>query len=662
MKNNKIPALTKLHPDFHIPGETKNVGAGLDGIEYAARLKEHQTDSVVVFAKCHYGYSYYPTKKGTVHPGLAKDLMHEVSIGAEKHGLECIAYYSVFLDTAAIKKNPQWRLQKTPQAEPRSDAKYEPVCVNSPYLEELMVPQINEVISSYKVSEMFFDTMSLFIPCYCPHCTGKFGADIPKPGDANWLGYVNWYHNCYKCFFARTAEAVHAINPAVTCTFNWGWSVLHPEEPVPHIKRLAGDLFPSGKVAGFYSRYWSGTGMPFDYMNGRFMHGLGDWVSNNDVTLQYTAAGSLASGGGIYLIDRQLPDGLLEERSYPTMQAVFGFVKERAAFITNTSPVKEVAVLATCGHIVGSDLHLFPDRDARHKRLEPLKAVHEILSQGGVHYTFLNEKNFYANKNQYALTIVPELCELDDMLVDSLAGYVQDGGNLLFIQTPDEHADPRILKIAGAEAAGQTAFDYIYVDKKQFVARGRHVQAKPAAGSRVKILAEYTDPLDCGSDAFGHGFAPPHKAKGNAAALLNKSGKGKIIYVSAPIISSHLFYYSPDNAEFILRMIRTLLPEPIVKIKTEALVELSVMRQDADLIVHMVNHSCPETLAGGWCPVVRYMPRVTDIVLEIKMPPGVKPEAEAFSSWIDAAEDNGRLVVSDITLDIMESVRVKNYF
>src|ERR1035437_8614847 len=94
--------LCRSHPDFHLPADVE-VGEGFDGDAYARRLKENGADAVAIFAKCHYGHSYYYTKVGYRHPGLKKDMIAEVVCGCRKHGLGVIGYYSVFLDTAAVR-------------------------------------------------------------------------------------------------------------------------------------------------------------------------------------------------------------------------------------------------------------------------------------------------------------------------------------------------------------------------------------------------------------------------------------------------------------------------------------------------------------------------------------------------------------------------------
>jgi len=674
--NQKLLPLCKLHPDFHVPGEITGVGKEFDGLAYTAKLKSHSVDTIVVFAKCHYGFSYYPTEIGTVHPGLEKDLVKEIAKGANVSGLECVVYYSVFLDTEVVKKHPTWRLQPERSATIKPGSiKYEPVCVNSPYLEELMIPQTREILEQYPVEQMFFDTMSEFIPCYCHYCAQKFGGDIPGSKDAGWLDYVQWYHKCYRDFYARTAEAVYEINPRATCVFNWEWSINHPTEPVPYIQLLAGDLFPSGKVSSFFSRYWSGTGLPFDYMNGRFMHGLGDWCSNNDLTLQYTAASTLANGGGVYLIDRQLPNGLLEERSYDTMDAVFSFVNNRRDWVTNCTVVPEVAVLTTCDHLVGSKLELFPDKDARKKRLEPIKAIGEILIDGGVHFTYLSEANLLKNINSYALVLLPELFDVSKELTLALAQYAENGGKVLIIQCNEDKPNPHLMQLAGVTPVGKTLQNYTYIEfsrnKKTdmpFVVRGANNTVMPCEGTIV--LSKYIEPQESIGGTFGHGFAPPTCSSKYAAATLRQVGSGQILYLSPCLLSSYREYYNPDIAQYILQMVDTLLPTPLVRLKTDAPIEKSIMRQDNDLIIHLVNHAGPEILAGGWCPITKYIPTITDICLTVQ-PSRNEATVKAFSSKpteLDGSgykvqiKNDGEIHISGIALHIMESIRIRNYF
>jgi len=232
--------LCKSHPDFHLPADVE-VGKGFDGDAYARRLKECGVDAVAFFAKCHYGHSYYPTEVGTVHPRLCKDMLAEVVRGCHEHGLGVVAYYSVFLDTAAVLAHPDWAMRAS-----RSDVgagfdsgNFLPVCVNSPYVRELLLPQSVEIVTRYDVDELFYDTMSGFHPCYCEHCRAAFGREIPESReDPAWDDYVRWYAEQYDRFFAEAPRVVHEANPDVTVAFNWKWGIREPTPPPPHIGRL----------------------------------------------------------------------------------------------------------------------------------------------------------------------------------------------------------------------------------------------------------------------------------------------------------------------------------------------------------------------------------------------------------------------------------------
>ena len=57
-----------MHLDFHTSPFIGDVGRNRDPQVFAARLEEARVNSITVFAKCHHGMSYYPTKIGTQHP------------------------------------------------------------------------------------------------------------------------------------------------------------------------------------------------------------------------------------------------------------------------------------------------------------------------------------------------------------------------------------------------------------------------------------------------------------------------------------------------------------------------------------------------------------------------------------------------------------------
>ncbi len=69
--------MRQVHLDFHTSPDIPDVGADWDAEHFVRTLKEARVNSITVFAKCHHGMNYYPTKIGPVHPSLKFDLLGE---------------------------------------------------------------------------------------------------------------------------------------------------------------------------------------------------------------------------------------------------------------------------------------------------------------------------------------------------------------------------------------------------------------------------------------------------------------------------------------------------------------------------------------------------------------------------------------------------------
>ncbi|MBD3240140.1 MAG: hypothetical protein GF331_06105 [Chitinivibrionales bacterium] len=668
MSTPKKTFLCKSHPDFHIPGDV-DVGAGFDGDAYARRLKENGADAVVFFAKCHYGHSYYYTDVGYRHPRLKSDMLAEVVKGCRTHGVGAIAYFSVFLDTMAIEHHPDWGLQATDN---KVDAgfdsgNYLPVCVNSPYLEELFIPQSIEVVERYDLDEVFYDTMTGFKPCFCDNCKRLFGHPIPRSSeDPRWLQYVAWYRERYDAFFARTAEAVHEVKPDIGIAFNWEWGVRKPIDPPPHITRLSADLIATGTIASSLTHYYAGTGYPFDYMVGRFLHGLGDWNNTTPETLKYTASATIANGGSFYIIDRQLPNGDLEERGHAMMKEIFGFVQQRRDVVAGTAHVPEIAVLHSHDHLMGDRLQHFPEPDVRKQRTEPFEGVSRMFMHHARHYTALSTQTLARRRGEYGLVILPETEYIGADTLQTLTKYVEDGGSLLITQSPAQTGVNRdLLDLAGVRHEGVSQLDYCYFgDGPEPVSASGHCSfVKPVDGASE--IVQLVSPLKAGKGGakFGHGKAPADRYEGYAAATERTVGKGTVIYVAIPLFGEYWRRQNPYMADLAFSLIDRLLPRPLVRVDTRAQIEMVAVRKGDDLIVHLVNHSGRERLLGYWYPLTEYMPAIRDIPMAIRID-DKKPSMHRAPSGAELTYtvDDGYAKLTLDELEFMESVVVEGYF
>ena len=94
------------HFDFHTPGYVR-VNTDPDVESVATSLGEAGVEEVILFAKCHYGYAYYPTQAGTPHPGMVGDAFGDLLNACRASGIKALAYISFGIDGAGLVVFPE---------------------------------------------------------------------------------------------------------------------------------------------------------------------------------------------------------------------------------------------------------------------------------------------------------------------------------------------------------------------------------------------------------------------------------------------------------------------------------------------------------------------------------------------------------------------------
>ena len=151
----------QVHLDFHTSEKIPGIGEKFDKRQFQNALIAGHVNSITIFAKCHHGWMYYPSKVGSIHPGLKFDLLKAQIEAAHEIGVKTPIYLSAGLDEQILHIHPEWRNQnKEHMFSNFAIPGYHLTCFNTPYL-DLLLAQIKEVCENYDADGIFLDIVGV---------------------------------------------------------------------------------------------------------------------------------------------------------------------------------------------------------------------------------------------------------------------------------------------------------------------------------------------------------------------------------------------------------------------------------------------------------------------------------------------------------------------
>ena len=411
----------QVHLDFHTSPLIPDVGADFVPTEFAATLAAAHVNSITVFAKCHHGYSYYPTRVGVPHPALKRDLLGEMIAAAHAAGIRAPVYTTLVWDELAWAEHPDWR-QVTPegrlagQVHTPLEPGWKNLCMNTSY-GDYVIAQIDEVMELYPVDGWFIDIVSyLGGPCICRTCLAQMQGEGIDPNDPAQL--AAFALAAERRFISRCTAAIRARQPEVTIFYNarlradWDPAVGNrPEmDDFTHleIESLPGgfwgyDHFPLSV------RYFQTFGKDLLSMTGRFHTWWGDFGGlRNHAALSFECYQALAHGAANSIGDQLHPRGRLDPTVYARICDVYSEVARREPWCEDTVALPEIGVLlANRGLNTHQGAFNESDRGALH-----------VLEQGKYQFQFLDAG---CDLSPYRLLILPDQAYLDEELASTRA-------------------------------------------------------------------------------------------------------------------------------------------------------------------------------------------------------------------------------------------------
>lgn len=590
--------MRQVHMDFHMPEFPLEAIRNFDARAFVDHLERGRINMVALFSKCHFGNSFYDTKVGHKHAGLAADFLMEAATECRRRGIFTYAYYSLCTDVHAFEEHDNWRAIDRSGAPSGIHGPWARLCLNTPYKEELVLPQLTEIIQDYPVDALWLDIPLCFANdgCFCASCRRKYQVmhgremDTLSPEDG-----VTWNYDACTRLIREVKHRIAILEKDILICSNRSGHLDAPRTFTEANDILCWESQPRHNYLShsFTARYVRTLSRPCQVMSVRFYQGWGDLTLKPAAQMTTEFAAMIGNGAAATSGDQVNVDGTLQPAVYDMFDTAFGFVAEREDLLRRAHSVKDVALLAPV-----------PDgrRVAPQALAEPMLGAHKLLVESHVQHDILSALDIGAYAD-YRTILLPGPGDYAPGQVECLRGWVEAGGTLIgcgasLIRDGNmlledlfgiEYLEPSVFSVSHfrprPEVRGETA-DLVLQCRAQtqkVIARGATVVADSYApqGESTNLRA------------FRHAeCAPPATQPAPYPfATVHTAGKGKAVYIAGAVFQAYWTYNHHWLRQFVAGLYDYVQPEPLYTVELPATVETNLMQlDDGDLLLNLVDY------------------------------------------------------------------------
>lgn len=572
----------QVHLDFHTSPDIKGIGSRFDKKQFQAALKEGNVDSITVFAKCHHGYCYYPTKIGKMHPGLDFDLTGAMVDAAHEIGVRAPIYITAGWSELDSIEHPEWAARNADGTE-KAAAKFNfeadmndfrPhnawrfLCLNDNGYCQHIYDLAEEVCKRYKkVDGLFFDICFMGDFCYCDACVKgmkEMGFNPENLDDAK-----EYFRIKHIDFMKKCGEVLHKYHKDATIFFNSGGA--NPEKPWYHPYSTHFEMEDLPTAWGGYdkmpprAKFFANVGKEYIGMTGKFHLDWGEFGGFKcGEALRYEIAMMATFGAGASIGDHLFPDGEMDMQTYKNIGCAYKYAEKIAPYCFGG---KSTANIGVCFSKSG----------------EANEGLSQILLANQIDFEYIKNNNFA----DYNTVIVPEGVQLDSDAEKSLKEYVAKGGKVLFC-ADSLISNGQFILDCGIEFAGQSSYDCDYIlpldsmvgdlPRSPFLCYLPGCKVKALDAEVLAVLAEPQFSRTYGHFC-GHRNTPYLKDANHLPAVTKK---GNVVYLSHKISTIYMKYGSLYHKRFFISALRTIYNDEPLKLDLGSIGRCRMIKQESD--------------------------------------------------------------------------------
>lgn len=436
----------QVHLDFHTSPHIPDVGCEFDADEFALTMKNAHINSVTIFARCHHGMCYYPSKVATVHPAIGKrDLLGEMITALHRKKIRCPIYTTVAWDEDVAQRFPQWRMMKADgtfarcgnadSSKPAHPGGWHFNDWVNPEYQDFLEQHTRELCANYEVDGLFYDILFFSHRAHYSDACLAFRKKHRMEG-ADDATFARFQSAAQGKFAQRFTRLLRGLVPKATVFYNSGFDMCVDgtggRARAKFCSHIEIESLPSG-FWGYYhfprlARGAGRWGKPWLGMTGRFQKMWGDFGGiKPQPALEFECFRSQALGGGNSVGDQLPPRGQLDRAAYDLIGAVYTQCAAAEPFYAESRELPQVGVI-TANH---------PSRN-HSQTVKSDEGATQMCEESHYDVTLLDERCDLA---RYQLLILPDDTVVTPTLYRKLKAYHSRGGKLLLSHCAGRDAD-----------------------------------------------------------------------------------------------------------------------------------------------------------------------------------------------------------------------------
>ncbi len=341
--------IRKIHLDFHTRPEVQGIGAGFAPELFAETLANARVNYLATPGKCSFGNNYFAARVGHAHPHLTMPELFPATVKAcAARGIRVQAYYNLGMDEFVSSRHPEWSQRYQDGTCPSWGMPL--LCYASPYLDEVVIPGVLEMIERCPgLAGCWFDIClyingAFYSSWFEQAAHTRLGAEADNEAK-RWQLARTLIRECCQRLDAVVRQHLPGAENYFNTLVNPGEAENIPLQPYQEVENPI--LFGGPEKMTADIRWLRAHGAKTIGLVSRFQ---GPWMDpgtlRSEDQLRFDVARTVALGSEVSMGDHRHPDGALDPEVYRRIGLVYRDVLAGERWLDGVTPCREAVLLS----------------------------------------------------------------------------------------------------------------------------------------------------------------------------------------------------------------------------------------------------------------------------------------------------------------------------